>query len=55
LRLSGNGSYGWLKLSDLRTGKMLYENTDFYQPNFGSQAGRVAKRATNEPRQAAVA
>ena len=55
LRLSGRGSYGWLKLSDLRTGKMLYENTDFYQANFAAQAGHVANRAISEPRQASVA
>lgn len=55
LRLNGNGSYGWLKLSDLHTGKMLYENTDFFRPNFQAQAGSVAVRAINEPRQASVA
>jgi hypothetical protein len=54
-RLRSNLSSGWLKLSDLRTGKMLYENTEFYRPNFGAQAGSVAVRAINEPRQAAVA
>lgn len=54
-RLGNGGSYGWLKLSDLRTGKMLYENTDFYQANFASQAQPVAMRAISEPRQAAVA
>ena len=50
-----NRSYGWLKLSDLRTGKMLYENTNFYLPNFGPQAPSVARRAIDEPRQASVA
>jgi WD40 repeat protein len=55
LRLSGRGSYGWLKLSDLRTGKMLYENTDFYIPNFSAQAPSAAWRAISEPRQASVA
>jgi hypothetical protein len=55
LRLGGGGSSGWLKLSDLRTGRMLYENTDFYRANFSSQAQDVAARAVEEPRQAAVA
>lgn len=54
-RLNGRGSYGWLKLSDLRTGKMLYENTDFYLANFMAQAPSAARRAIMEPRQAAVA
>jgi WD40 repeat protein len=55
LRLSGGGSYGWLKLSDLRTGKMLYENENFYLINFAAQAASVAQRAIVEPRQASVA
>jgi hypothetical protein len=54
-RLNGGGSYGWLKLSDLRTGKMLYENKNFYLPNFGAQAPGPAWRAIMEPRQASVA
>ena len=55
LRLSTNGSYGWLKLSDLNSGRMLYEDTDFYVGNSGAQPGSVASRATSERRQAAVA
>ncbi|MGO9776651.1 MAG: M48 family metalloprotease [Terracidiphilus sp.] len=55
LRFSGYGSYGWLKLSDLRTGKLLYENTDFYLPNFMAQAPEAATHAIYEPRQASVA
>jgi hypothetical protein len=55
LRLGNNTSFGWLKLSDLRTGKMLYENSSFYLVNFSAQAGPAAIRALNEPRQASVA
>lgn len=55
LRLGSNGSYGWLKLSDLRTGKMLYENTDFSQTNYFVQPGSEAAPANFEPRQASVA
>jgi hypothetical protein len=55
LRLSGGGSYGWLKLSDLRTGKMLYENDNFYRANFAAQAQPAASRSIGEPRQASVA
>jgi hypothetical protein len=54
-RLNGGVSYGWLKLSELGTGRMVYEDKNFYLPNFRSQAPTIAVRAVTEPRQASVA
>ena len=55
LRHKDYESYGWLKLSDLRTGKMLYENSDFYIGNFISEPWPVAMRTVVELRQGAIA
>jgi hypothetical protein len=55
LRHNGGGSYGWLKLSDLRTGQMLYENKDYHPENFVSLEQRIGMRAVIDPRQGAVA
>jgi len=52
---SRNGNAGWLRLSNLRTGKLVYEDMHFYLANFQSQAPGVVMRAVNEPRQGAVA
>jgi hypothetical protein len=51
VRIGGHASYGWLKLSDLRTGKILYQNSKFYSSNFemGDFSG------IRQPRQASVA
>jgi WD40 repeat protein len=50
-RVSSHRSFGWLKLSDLRTGKILYENSSFYTYNFESSG----PGGIRQPRQASVA
>ena len=52
---SRNWDMGWVKLSDLRTGKLLYENANFYRPQLQAQALDPALRSITEPRQASVA
>jgi WD40 repeat protein len=52
VRIGNHGSFGWVKLEDLRTGKTLYENSKFYTANFEVLPGPGRIR---DPRQAAVA
>jgi hypothetical protein len=52
---SRNGGAGWLRVSNLRTGRLVYQDMNFYRANFQTQAPGVAMRAIDEPRQGAVA
>jgi hypothetical protein len=52
---SRNYDMGWLKLTDLRTGKLVYQDMNFYRPQLGPQADSPVMRAVNELRQASVA
>ena len=49
-RLGNHGSFGWLKLSDLRTGKMLYENSSFYTYQLRDGRPRRHQRAASSLR-----
>lgn len=39
----------WLKLSDVETGKLFYDNKNFYLANYGAQAPEAISRFANEP------
>ena len=52
---SRNFDMGWLKLSDLRTGRLIYQDMNFYRPQLGPQAYNPVMRAVMERRQGAVA
>ena len=52
---SRNWDMGWLKLTDLRTGKLVYQDLNFYRPQLGPQATGPVMRAVNEARQGAAA
>jgi hypothetical protein len=58
VRIGNHGSFGWLKLSDLRTGKMLYEDKSFNARTFRVMAGGPAGLRflnAHDPRQASIA
>jgi hypothetical protein len=52
---SRNYDMGWLKLSDLRTGRLIYQDLNFYRPQLGPQAYNPVMRAVTEQRQGSVA
>ena len=52
--LNYNSNSVWFRLIDLRTGQLIYQNMDFYTPNFEFQPEQLANRYLNEARQAAV-
>ena len=52
---SRNYDMGWLKLTDLRTGRLLYQDMNFYRPQLGPQALSPVMRALMERRQASIA
>lgn len=52
---SRNYDMGWLKLTDLHTGRLIYQDMNFYRPQLGPQASGAVMRAVTERRQGAVA
>ena len=45
---------GWLKITDLRTGKLIYQDQNFYRPQLGPQAFTPVMRSLTEQRQGAA-